>query len=821
EQGSSLTQAFFNDITYSPISDTFVVVGSMNYAKIGGGNWQQFSLPGNMVAVTVNETTGRFVAVADYWKIQYSDDGLNWTAANYSNGSSEFYDVIYNPVDNLFFAVGNKGIETSEDGVTWILRTLDQPSSTLKSIIYDNAYGQYIATGNNGYVIFSTDGINWQTPPYHPFDSNFDVIVRNTDSGIYVVGNNGLYTTNTNVIRLTPDFVPPVYDDSLPVGFEVEATSRMTYISNEMALVTASDNNGETYIRLQGNSYLPVGEHTINWIATDSAGNTAEPYQQTVIIYDSTAPQMTLNGDREIRLEAGSDYSDDFVTITDSVDREAHTRAVVAGTFIDTNNVGEFTITYNVADASGNEAAEIVRTIILEDTTLPVFSSQLPDILYDVSGETTAVSLQQPSVTDLFNVTVTNDAPEGGFPLNETIVTWTATDANGNTATAAQKVIIYPDTTAPIMSLNGPAEIDVIQNTRYVDQSVRTYDQTDKNLVVEIDNPVDTSKVGTYTVTYNVKDFSGNRATELFRTVNVVDKTAPVITVLGEKNIAIEAGTEFTDPGATATDNVDNALSVIVSGTVNTLVADSYTISYTATDSAGNSSYESRSIRVFVPDDLEAPTILVPEPITLISLDGNAISFDDPRVQEFLVSVTATDNVAVSGTGSESLGSLPLGESQVKFHAYDTSGNMTEGFSTITVIYIDTTPPEITIPQNIHLISNDGNGISIDDEQVQQFLDSAVVSDNFGQVTVQTSDLPPTIPIGETVITFTAIDDAGNEKQVTATIIITVATLPSEKNEGNESDASSGNDGGGGSLSWFIFIVSGLLVLTRRVRGNI
>jgi len=35
-------------------------------------------------------------------------------------------------------------------------------------------------------------------------------------------------------------------------------------------------------------------------------------------------------------------------------------------------------------------------------------------------------------------------------------------------------------------------------------------------------NPVDTSKPGTYTVTYNVSDTSGNAATEVSRTVTVV-----------------------------------------------------------------------------------------------------------------------------------------------------------------------------------------------------------------------------------------------------------------------------------------------------------
>ena len=68
---------------------------------------------------------------------------------------------------------------------------------------------------------------------------------------------------------------------------------------------------------------------------------------------------------------------------------------------------------------------------------------------------------------------------------------------------------------------------------------------------------VDTSVVGTYTVTYNATDASGNEAAAVSRTVNVVDTTVPVITLTGEATVTIEVGSTYTDAGATATDNYD------------------------------------------------------------------------------------------------------------------------------------------------------------------------------------------------------------------------------------------------------------------------
>ncbi|MCK0114412.1 immunoglobulin-like domain-containing protein, partial [Gelidibacter sp. F63206] len=63
---------------------------------------------------------------------------------------------------------------------------------------------------------------------------------------------------------------------------------------------------------------------------------------------------------------------------------------------------------------------------------------------------------------------------------------------------------------------------------------------------------VNTAVVGTYTVTYNVMDAEGNSATEVTRTVNVVDNTDPTITLTGANPQEIEACGTYTELGATA-----------------------------------------------------------------------------------------------------------------------------------------------------------------------------------------------------------------------------------------------------------------------------
>lgn len=62
--------------------------------------------------------------------------------------------------------------------------------------------------------------------------------------------------------------------------------------------------------------------------------------------------------------------------------------------------------------------------------------------------------------------------------------------------------------------------------------------------------------------------------------------------------MTIAFGTTFTDPGATASDNVDGAVAVQTSGAVNTAALGTYVITYTAADESGNMSTSSRSVQV-------------------------------------------------------------------------------------------------------------------------------------------------------------------------------------------------------------------------------
>ena len=83
----------------------------------------------------------------------------------------------------------------------------------------------------------------------------------------------------------------------------------------------------------------------------------------------------------------------------------------------------------------------------------------------------------------------------------------------------------------PVITLTGNATETVECGTAYVDAGATATDICDGGLVVNVAGlPIDTSSVGSHTVTYTVSDGEANASTPALRTVNVDDTDPPVET---------------------------------------------------------------------------------------------------------------------------------------------------------------------------------------------------------------------------------------------------------------------------------------------------
>ena len=107
-----------------------------------------------------------------------------------------------------------------------------------------------------------------------------------------------------------------------------------------------------------------------------------------------------------------------------------------------------------------------------------------------------------------------------------------------------------------------PQTIEV--GSGYTELGATALDDVDGDITgsIVIDaSAVNTAVLGSYTVTYDVTDAAGNPAIQVTRTVDVVDTTVPVLTLLGANPMTIEVGGSYTEPGATASDNYDGDIS--------------------------------------------------------------------------------------------------------------------------------------------------------------------------------------------------------------------------------------------------------------------
>jgi len=153
--------------------------------------------------------------------------------------------------------------------------------------------------------------------------------------------------------------------------------------------------------------------------------------------------------------------------------------------------------------------------------------------------------------------------------------------------------------------------------------------------------------------------------------------------------MVLECGVDtYTEPGATALDNCAGSVQVVIGGdTVDTSTCGTYTVTYSATDSSGNSTQVTRTVIV---QDTTPP---------VITLNGSSTMVLECGVDGYTEQgAIALDNCAGSVQvviGGDTVDTLTCGTYTVTYTAADPSGNSAQ--VTRTVIVQDTTPPQFTL----------------------------------------------------------------------------------------------------------------------------
>jgi len=407
---------------------------------------------------------------------------------------------------------------------------------------------------------------------------------------------NGETCSFTVTVNAAEDNEAPVI--TCPTDITVDESSPSANSATVTYNVTATDNSGSANVTCDppSGSSFAVGTVQVLCTATDAAGNTDEctfnvTVNQVGCDLDANSAPPTPNVASLPSITAACSVSllaTNDPTATDACGgtingdiTAVNGQASSERTF---DSPGTYVITWSYTDSAGHTTTQDQTITIQPDNSAPVKDvATLPT----VTGECEVTSIAPPTATDNCAGTVTgttNNLPVVGAGTHT--VVWTYDDGRGNTSTQNQTVVIT-DTHAPVVTLTGPSTVTVECHTSYTDAGATATDNCSPAPTPTSTSNVDVNTPGSYSVVWSATDGGNNTATAT-RTVNVVDTTAPVITLTGANPITVILGSTFTDPGATASDSCAGSFAATASGTVNTNAVGSYTITYNASDPSGN-----------------------------------------------------------------------------------------------------------------------------------------------------------------------------------------------------------------------------------------
>jgi len=293
-----------------------------------------------------------------------------------------------------------------------------------------------------------------------------------------------------------------------------------------------------------------------------------------------------------------------------------------------------------------------------------------------------------------------NPASGSFFPVGTTTVICTA-----QTGAALTFQVTVDNPGALSISLNGAATVTLECGQRYGDPGASAINGSGQSIDATATytggfDP-DAPAVGSYTATYTATE--GANSVSTTRTINVTDTEGPAITVDGANPYRIQQGScsPFVDPGVSAFDSCAGPKPVTssISGpggatSVNTAVAGTYTVTYTATDGT-NQSTATRTVIVgtFPEDEVDQPgTSNVPPTLTLNGDDQITLEcgsgFTDPGATATVcgnpVTVTTSGTVNPNAPGTYTI-------------TYSATANGFTSEATRVVTVQDTVAPVITL----------------------------------------------------------------------------------------------------------------------------
>lgn len=355
--------------------------------------------------------------------------------------------------------------------------------------------------------------------------------------------------------------------------------------------------------------------------------------------------------------------------------------------------LGEREVSLTVADASASVSC--VASVQVNDCEPPTITCAAPIQAECTGNESATVEAGGAEATDVCSAVSVSGPGLATYPLGTTPVTYTATDAAGNTATCSSSIEVV-DTHAPVLSLLGanPLALECAQGGGYTELGATAVDACfgDVSDSITIEQPaVDTSAPVSFPVTYRATDSAGHEAVAV-RQVSVQDTLPPTVQLIGAASVTLECQVDtFTDEGAVASDQCsgDVTPSLVITGAVDPGTPGTYALHYRAQDGQGLVGEAVREVTVV---DTQPPQL------TLASAPSSAVECS--REALLAAGAVATDHCAgdishlVTVSGTEDI--VTPGTYPITYSVTDPSGNAAPSITHYLTVQ-DTQAPVVTI----------------------------------------------------------------------------------------------------------------------------
>ena len=297
-------------------------------------------------------------------------------------------------------------------------------------------------------ITFDNDNVNYSATA---FEGVAYEVVENPAPG----GSNDVASMVAAITNSGAAYEGLFFELESAIDLSTNNTIKMNFWSNAAVSMLLKLEEGTAFAEVSANhtgtgweelqfTFTKIASYSKLVVFVDGAGTTAGTFYMDDIVQVSLgdAPVITLIGDATISLTKGTAYTEQGATASDTEDGDVTSAIVIGGDTVDVDTLAIYEVTYTVVDSDGNTTTA-VRSIEVSLGDVPVITLIGDASISLTQGDTyteqgaTASDTEDGDISSA--IVIAGDTVDTNTP-GTYAVTYTVTDADGNTTVASRNV---------------------------------------------------------------------------------------------------------------------------------------------------------------------------------------------------------------------------------------------------------------------------------------------------------------------------------------------------------------------------------------------